>query len=111
MSRPVQLLLLAAALAAAAHVHGDDSQDRFCLRDEFPRGAARLELGALFRQPAQAAETSDGVSLRSGSMEVVVARIGTDGKPVMACVDTEEAAIHFFGAPVERIPTKRPVEK
>ena len=35
-------------------------------------------------------------------MEVLVARIAPDGKAVMACVDSAEAAKKFFEAPIEK---------
>src|SRR5688572_25226900 len=91
MVRKLQFPLAVAVLALASHVSAD-SQDRTCTRETFPNAAARLEVGTLFRVPAEAIETSDGVKLPATSFEIVIARIGTDGKPVMACVDTEEGA-------------------
>jgi len=35
--------------------------------------------------------------------EVLVARIAPDGKLVMACVDSAEAAKKFFEAPIEKV--------
>ena len=56
-------------------------------------------------------ETEDGVSAAVGPIEVVVARIGPDGKPVMACVDDLEAARRFFKAPSEQQAPKQAKEQ
>ena len=36
--------------------------------------------------------------------ELVVARIGPDGKPVLACVNGADAAQRFFETPSEKLP-------
>jgi hypothetical protein len=46
-----------------------------------------------------------------GHLEVVVARIGTDGKPVNACVDSPEAAERFFKAQIEKLAPKQAKEQ
>jgi hypothetical protein len=56
-------------------------------------------------------ETEDGVSAAVGPIEVVVARIGPDGKPVMACVDNPEAARRFFKASDEKTAPKQAKEQ
>jgi hypothetical protein len=73
----------------------------------------RSDLASIFAPPEQneTIETDDGFMALGGSMEVVVARIGADGKPVLGCVDTEEAARRFFEAPAERLPAGRRMEK
>ena len=38
--------------------------------------------------------------------EVLIARVGADGKLVFACVDSAEAAKRFFEAPVEKLPAR-----
>lgn len=52
---------------------------------------------------AHAARETESIQLADGSYvtsgeaaEIVVARIGADGKPVMACVDNPKAAARFF---------------
>ncbi len=39
------------------------------------------------------------------SREIVVARVGADGKIVLGCVDSDEAAKRFLTAPRERVAT------
>jgi hypothetical protein len=60
---------------------------------------------------AESIETEDGVSAAVGPIEVVVARIGPDGKPVMACVDDLEAARRFRKAPSEQQAPKQAKEQ
>ena len=60
---------------------------------------------------AKSIETEDGVSAAVGPIEVVVARIGPDGKPVMACVDDLEAARRFLKAPSEQQAPKQAKEQ
>jgi hypothetical protein len=70
----------------------------------------RPALAALFAaHNADAPEvvTADGVNVPAGTFEVLVARIGTDGKPVLACVDTEAAAKRFLDAPAGSLPAKQ----
>ena len=111
MVRKLRFTMAIAILALASHASARSNQDEVCTRETFPRGTARLDVGALFRPPAEAIETSNGVKLTATSFEVVIARIGTDGKPVMVCVDTEDAAQHFLHAPIDRIPSREPREK
>src|SRR5687767_6600215 len=110
MVRKLQFTMAVAMLALASHAFGD-SQDRTCTRETFPNAAERLDVGTLFRPPAEAIETSDGVKLPATSFEVVIARIGADGKPVMACVDTEDAARHVLHAPIEQVRVRQAQEK
>jgi hypothetical protein len=78
-----------------------------------PPAAAPLTLEEVFAVSAEAEsiETEDGVSAAVGPIEVVVARIGPDGKPVMACVDDLKAARRFFHAPVEQSAPKQAKEQ
>jgi hypothetical protein len=77
-----------------------------------PPTLLRSDLASIFAtHQSETIETDDGFMALGGSMEVVVARIGADGKPVLGCVDTEEAARRFFEAPVERLPAGRRMEK
>jgi hypothetical protein len=72
---------------------------------------ATLEETFAVSADAKSIETEDGVSAAVGPIEVVVARIGPDGKPVMACVDDLEAAKRFFKAPVEQQAPKQAKEQ
>ncbi len=95
-------LLIAGALAPQA-VASDDT----CLTAAHANPARPIGIEALFSTlPAVPIETETGVSLEGWSVEVLIARIGPDGKITMACVDSAESAKRFFEAPVERIPMK-----
>ena len=45
----------------------------------------------------------DNAPIKDVAMSVVVARVGTDGKPILACVDTKEAARRFLEAPADQL--------
>jgi hypothetical protein len=121
MSRSVYALAAAAALALAPAVFAADAvnAENTAQTAQETREtslfilAARAELAALFAAPAQTevVETEDGVMAPQGPMEVVVARIGTDGKVVMACVDNEKAAQRFLEAPIDKIGGKNRQEQ
>ena len=72
---------------------------------------ATLEETFAVSAEAKSIETEDGVSATVGPIEVVVARIGPDGKPVMACVDDLQAARRFFKAPDEKLAPKQAKEQ
>jgi hypothetical protein len=55
-------------------------------------------------------EKSEGVPPLDG-MELLIARIGPDGKPVLACVDSAAAAKKFLEAPIEKTPRANREEK
>lgn len=55
--------------------------------------------------PAAQEGTTDGPSL-----QLMVARV-KDGKPVMACVDSKEAATRFLAAPIAKIRARAAEEK
>ena len=107
MSR--RIFAVAALLAVAApHAFASDAPfARFDeVRESLERMTPRLELTRLFARIADGGfsyETEDGVASPMGGLEVIVVRIGTDGKPVMACVDNEKSAHRFFDAPIERV--------
>jgi hypothetical protein len=66
--------------------------------------SGRLELRALFdRAPGVIAMDGSGVTSSAFAFEVIVARIGTDGKLVKACVTSEEEALEFLAAPIEKV--------
>jgi hypothetical protein len=72
---------------------------------------ATLEATFAVSADAKSIETEDGVSAAVGPIEVVVAKIGPDGKPVMACVDNIEAARRFLKAPAEQQAPKQAKEQ
>ncbi|MDQ3280073.1 MAG: hypothetical protein M3Q69_01525 [Acidobacteriota bacterium] len=100
------LLALAAPFAHAADVAEPESL-RAALARIGARQAALTELFARFAQPGDSVESSDGVSAPAGTMEVVVARLGTDGKPVIGCVDNSESARRFFETSLENLQQRR----
>jgi hypothetical protein len=104
MSPRKYVLIAVAALAAAPAALASDAADRSCTRDRMVRAAVftpRLALVEAFAKPQQDL-VEDGMTAPMGPLEVIVARIGKDGKPVMSCVDTPEAAERFFKAAEER---------
>ena len=124
MSRRFSLLVAVAALAVSSLVYAADrASDNECTRQEKVQqettapsaqlpAAAPLTLEEVFAVSAEAEsiETEDGVSAMVGPIEVVVARLGPDGKPVMACVDDIKAARRFFKASVETLAPKQAKE-
>jgi hypothetical protein len=98
------VVAFAAPLVRASERSGEESVEE--VRDSLERIAPRLDLTRLFARLADEGgsyETADGVSAPASAFEVVLARIGTDGKPVMACVDNEQSARRFLEAPVDRV--------
>lgn len=124
MSRRMSVFVAAVAFATTPFVYAaEGASDRDCTRPERSRheDVAQHEVGLprppvtlaeLFAVPTgdPSIETEDGVSA-PGHLEVVIARIGADGKPVMACVDNPEAARRFFDAPIEKLSPKRAKEQ
>ena len=110
-------LFIASVLAAAALLAVPAiANDRACTRDTIGRlpaqaTALQLTLDEIFdRVPSVSIETPDGVTGEPETMEVVMVRI-KDGKPVLACVDSKEAAVRFLTAPVEKIGTTKIAEE
>lgn len=105
----IDLYAAARALAPTAFA----GRRRAVAGNDAPTGAAmRIEpqpitLGEIFATPEHASE-SDGVP---GAPEVVMAKIGTDGKPVLACVESEVAARRFLDAKPDGLPTKQPKDQ
>ena len=74
--------------------------------------ARRLELRALFnRAPGVISENANGITTGPFQVDVIVARIDSDGKLVKACVDSEESARRFLQAPIGRVAGSRAQEK
>jgi hypothetical protein len=99
------LLALAAMPALASEAGGDVA----AIRESIVRMTPRIELAELFARLKDSVpvETEDGVSSPAHAMEVVVARIGADGKLVMACVDHAEAVERFFSVPVGQLRNRK----
>jgi hypothetical protein len=126
MARRIFVLVAAAALAVSSFAHAaDNASDRECTSEELAKEKATVQheaavpqevapvasmatLEKVFAAPvSQSIETEDGVMALVGPIEFVITRIGPDGKPVMACVDSAEAAQRFFEATFEKLPAKR----
>ena len=82
------------AVAITANAASDDT----CTRDTLARVGARLHIDV-----SEFFEKSDAVPPQPEHVELLIARIGPDGKPVLACVDGAEAAKKFLEAPMERV--------
>lgn len=125
MSRRIAVLLAVMAVSVSSFAADRDrnqNSDDECTRQEqalqerttqqavqSPATAPTLE-DAFVSANAASIETADGVSAMVGPIEVVVARFGPDGKPVMACVDNPEAARRFFKAPAGTLTPKQAKE-
>jgi hypothetical protein len=124
MSRRISVLVAATALAVSSFANAAERViDEECARQEkVQQEAAQQDVQTTDPAPLTLAElfaivgtepsieTEDGVSA-PGHLEVVVARIGTDGKPVQACVDSPEAAERFFKAQIEKLTPKQAKEQ
>lgn len=124
MSRRMSVFVAAVAFATTPFVYASQgASDRDCTREAMSghedaaqhvglHKPAPVTLAELFAIPAgdPSIETEDGVSA-PGHLEVVIARIASDGKPVMACVDNEKAAERFLNAPVEQLANKKAKEQ
>jgi len=97
MPRRVFIAVMLAALAATAASASDEACTRDILK---PVGAPaqRVILDALFEKSA--------ADVYGRGIEVLVVRIGLDGKPVLACVDSAEAAKRFLETPIENVARK-----
>jgi hypothetical protein len=100
MSRGRYLAIAVMTMAAALTARSEEASDHACTRDALPRISAPARLAEMFAGRDASVQTPDGVISRDGATEVVMARIGADGKPVMACVDNEQAARRFLALPV-----------
>lgn len=103
--RTFAVAAVVAALTASAHA-GDPARTK-----EVPLPIAPerpLELRALFdHAPGVITETGNGVMTGPAQADVIVARIGTDGKLVKACVDSEAAARRFLETPIEKVEARK----
>jgi hypothetical protein len=100
MSRRFYVIPAVLALAAAPLAHASDqTATRVSVRESIVRFAPRVELTELFARIAQggtAVESENGVSAPMVTSEVLVARLSSDGKPIVICVDNEESARRFL---------------
>ena len=133
MSRRISVLVAVTALAVSSFAYAADrasnrerkqektQQETTAQATTQPDAAAKaaespapapatLEETFAVSAEAKSIETEDGVSA-AGHLEVVVARIGADGKLVHACVDNPEAARRFFKAPIEKLSPKQAKEQ
>ncbi len=77
-----------------------------------PHSERPLALRALFdRAPGVVFEDANGITAGPFQVDVIVARIDTDGSLVKACVDSEEAARRFLEAPIEKVAGRRAKEQ
>ena len=118
MVRSMYLFVAVVALATAPFVQAaepvvteDAVQETAQVEAALP--SPILTLKALFAaaETEEVIDTIDGVAVGMGAMEVVVARIDTDGQVVTACVDSEAAARAFLDSPVEKVATKKAKEQ
>lgn len=113
MSRRFQVALAIVAFATASVVQAESPAERACARDGVVRlTPARAELLALFASPAadresELIETPTGTYASRGPVEVVMARIGPDGKPVVSCINSEAGARAFLDAAAENLPSRK----
>lgn len=105
--------LAVAAIAALMMTASADAKDPVPSPDAaLPRSERPLDLRALFdRAPGVISEDANGITAGPMRVDVIVARIDTDGKLVKACVDSEEAARRFLEAPIERVEGRRAKEQ
>ena len=107
----VFVIALAALFATPAMAN-----DQSCTRETIGRAPVTADLQrlhkaieAIFDAPdagaASVETTTDGPSL-----QMIVVRV-KDGKPVMACVDNQDAATRFLTAPIEKIRGKAAEDK
>jgi hypothetical protein len=107
--RTLVVVAVVAVMTASAHA-GDPARAR---EVALPQAEQRpLELHEIFAMaPGVITETGNGIVSGPMQADVIVARIGSDGKLVRACVNTEEAARRFLDAPIEKVEGGRAKEQ
>jgi hypothetical protein len=107
--RPYVVFAVLALSLSSSALAGSAPGDRDCTRAATATRTVappQIEFDAVFaRVLAEIGESADETTASMSSMEVVIARVGNDGKPVMACVDNNEAAQRFFRAPIAQTKT------
>jgi len=106
--RTLVAVVLAVALMTASAYAAEPARTR---ENALPLEERWMELRALFdRAPGVISEGADGITVGAFAVNVLVARIDTDGNLVSACVDNEAAARRFLDAPIEKIETRQAKE-
>ncbi|MGZ5431571.1 MAG: hypothetical protein ACXW5U_13475 [Thermoanaerobaculia bacterium] len=98
--------LVVAAVVALMMTASADAKDPARSREDALVLVERqhLELHEMFdRAPGVISDDENGITVSGFAVNVVVARIDSDGKVVTSCVDTEEAARRFLTAPADEI--------
>lgn len=110
MNRRTLLVVAVAALMTASAHATDPARTPQAALPQFEERS--LDLRALFdRAPGVISNDANGITAGPMQVDVIVARIDTDGKLVKACVDSEEAAKRFLSAPVEKVDSRRAKEQ
>jgi hypothetical protein len=112
MARSIYSFVAAAALATAPLAHAAELVITEPAAEVALPSPTRT-LAALFATPAteEVIDTLDGDAVGMDAMEVVLARIDSDGRVVTACVDSEKAARAFLDSPIEKVATKKAKEQ
>jgi hypothetical protein len=99
--RTLAVVAVAALMTASAH-GADPARTPQAALPQLEERA--LDLRALFdRAPGVISNDANGITVGAFAVDVIVARVDTDGKLVTACVATEEAAKRFLTAPIEKV--------
>lgn len=99
--RTLFVFAVAALMTASAHAADPARSGQAALPMLEERA---LDLRALFdRAPGVISNDANGITVGAFAVDVIVARVDTDGKLVTACVATEEAAKRFLTTPVEKL--------
>lgn len=102
------LVVVAAVAIMSASAHANDSAREAAL----PLAEKPLELRAMFdHAPGVITENENGITAGPMQVDVIVARIDSDGTLVKACVDSEAAARRFLDAPIEKVEGRKAKEQ
>lgn len=116
MSRTMSMMAAAAALILSPVVHAaDPALTRERVREaeiaaQLPEPVVTLAAMFAAAKSPETIHVLEGQASGMGALEVVVARVNTDGKLVLACVDSKEAADRFFQAPIDKVATREAKE-
>jgi hypothetical protein len=98
------LVVLSATVASAT--------ERDCVGSHpAPAEAPAVDLLTQLFEHTEITDPISGEVTKIEGMEVLVVRLGTDGKPVLACVDSKEAARRFLDKPVEAVGSRKAQER
>ena len=113
MARSIYAVAAAVALATAPFVEAAEHVTVQPAAVEVALPSPSGTLKALFAAPVtnEVIPTTDGVAVGVEGMEVLLARIDTDGRVVTACVDSEKAARAFLYSPIEKVAKKKAKEQ